>query len=95
MTAASRITLLAMMLMATAPITLARQTHATRGIVKAADATGLVLSRFQQRGDITIALSSATHVDGVIRVGATVSVRYRDEGGRHLATAVTVEINRN
>jgi hypothetical protein len=91
MTSTARLTLLAMMLMATAPLAFTRQMHATRGVVKVMDQTALVLTRFQQRGDITLMLSSETHVAGVIRVGATVSVRYRDEGSRHMATAVTVE----
>ncbi len=91
MTAAARVTLLCLMLMAAAPLTLARQTFATRGIVKSAAKTELVLSRFQKRGDITISLSSSTHVEGDIKVGATVSVRYRDEEGHHVATAVSVE----
>jgi len=73
------------------------QTYATRGTVKSAAATEIVVSRLKNRGDINIALSPATHVDGHIRVGATVSVRYRDDHGRHVATAVSVEreINRN
>ncbi len=91
MTVASRVTLLCLMLVAAAPLTLARQTFATRGIVKRAARTELVLSRFQKRGDITIALSSSTHVEGEIKVGVTVSVRYRDEAGHHVATAVSVE----
>ena len=91
MTAAARVTLLFMMLMAAAPLTLVRQTYATRGIVKTAAKTELVLSRFQKRGDITIELQPTTHIDGEIRIGATVSVRYREEAGHHVATAVSVE----
>lgn len=91
MTAAARITLLFMMLLAAAPLTLARQTYATRGIVKTAAKTEMVISRFQKRGDITFMLEPTTHIDGEIKVGSTVSVRYREESGRHIATAVSVE----
>ena len=73
------------------------QTHATRGTVKTAAPTEIVVTRPKNRGDITIVLSPATHIDGAIRVGAMVSVRYHDDHGRHLATAVAVErqVNRN
>lgn len=71
------------------------QTFATRGVVKSESkneaATEIVVARPKNRGDITIVLSPATHVDGAIRIGATVSVRYHDDHGRHLATAVAVE----
>jgi hypothetical protein len=68
------------------------QTHATRGTVKSAATTEIVVVRPKNRGgEITIALSPATHVDGAIRVGATVSVRYHDDHGHHVATAVAVE----
>ena len=74
-----------------APLAGGEQTHATRGVVKSATPTEIVVARPKNRGDITIALSEATHVDGTIRVGAIVSVRYQDEGRRHVATAVAVE----
>jgi hypothetical protein len=67
------------------------QTHATRGAVKAATVTEIVVMRPKHRGDITIELAPATHVDGEIRVGATVSVRYHDQHGKHVATAIAVE----
>ena len=66
-------------------------THATRGTVKSADAAEIVVARLKNRGDITIVISPSTHVDGQIRVGATVSVRYHDDRGHHVATAVSVE----
>ena len=69
------------------------ETHATRGTVKSATQTEIVVARPKNRGDISITLSPATHVDGAIRVGATVSVRYHDDHGRHVATAVAVEPN--
>ena len=35
--------------------------------------------------------SDATRVDGALAIGAIVSVRYHDEGPRHVATAIAVE----
>lgn len=88
--------LLAMAAMS-APLVSSDETHATRGIVKSASPEEIVVARPKNRGDITIALSSATHVDGVIKVGVTVSVRYHEDHGRNIAKAVTVErqVNRN
>ena len=66
-------------------------TYATRGVVTAFSRTELVVSRPRNRGPITFTWSAATHVEGDLILGATVSVRYRDEGRRHLATAIAVE----
>jgi len=74
-----------------APHTPGDQTYATRGVVKKATPTEIVVSRPKHRGDLTIVLSETTHVDGRIRAGAVVSVRYHDDHGRHIATAVSVE----
>ncbi len=74
-----------------APLGPGEQTYATRGVVKTATPAKIVVSRPKNRGDITIALSEATHVDGTIRVGVIVSIRYHDDHGRHIATAVSVE----
>ena len=68
--------------------------HATRGVVKSIDPATLVVSRPKNRGDITFALSSSTHREGTVVVGATVSVRYRDEGKVHVATAVALQKSR-
>lgn len=65
--------------------------HATRGVVKAMTSATMTVTRPQGRGDITLAVTPTTHREGVITVGATVAVRYRDEGSTHVATAVTVE----
>lgn len=62
--------------------------HATRGIVRSSDTTTLVIDRFGHRGEMTFERRPSTTVDGTIAVGATVSVRYRDEGGKHVATAI-------
>jgi hypothetical protein len=74
-----------------APLIRGPQTYATRGIVRTASPAAIVVARAKQRGEITIELSAATHVDGTIKVGVTVSVRYHEDHGRHVATAVAVE----
>jgi len=59
--------------------------HATRGVVKFIDATTLVIERTRQRGDMMFLLTPFTSREGLIRVGAVVSVRYREDGaGRRL-----------
>ena len=65
--------------------------HATRGVVKTISATMLVVSRPRHRGDILFRLAPAPHIEGAVVVGATVSVRYRDEGDEHIATAIAVK----
>lgn len=64
--------------------------HATRGVVKTISPTTLVVSRPKHRGDIVFKLSPPPHIEGTIVVGATVSVRYRDDGDGHVATAISV-----
>ena len=65
--------------------------HATRGVVKSIDDATLVVARPKNRGDITFKLGPTLHRDGQIKAGATVSVRYRDEGKEHIATAVSLQ----
>jgi hypothetical protein len=65
--------------------------HATRGVVKTIGPTTLVVSRPKRRGDIVFKLSPSPHIEGTIVVGATVSVRYRDDGDDHVATAISVK----
>jgi hypothetical protein len=65
--------------------------HATRGVVKSIDATTLVVARPKNRGDIVFKLSPTLHRDGQIKTGATVSVRYRDDGKDHVATAISLQ----
>jgi hypothetical protein len=65
--------------------------RATRGVVKAISATTLIVSRPRNRGDIAFTLSPAVHLEGTLVVGATISVRYRDEGNDHVATAISVQ----
>ena len=65
--------------------------HATRGVVKSIDDATLVVARPKNRGEITFKLGPTLHRDGQIKAGATVSVRYRDEGKEHIATAVSLQ----
>lgn len=65
--------------------------HATRGTVKLIDATTLVIARAGNRGEMTFELKPSTHRQGTIGVGTTVSVRYQDDGTRHVATALTAD----
>jgi hypothetical protein len=66
-------------------------THATRGVVQSIDSTTLIVSRPRNRGDIAFKLSPATHREGTIVVGSTVSVRYREAGKDHVATAIALQ----
>lgn len=70
----------------------ATPTHATRGVVKSIDATTLVISRTgTSHADMAFALNAATHREGTIAPGASVSVRYREDGKTHVATAVRAQ----
>jgi hypothetical protein len=67
-------------------------THATRGVVKSVDASTLVITRTgRENGDMTFMLNASTHRDGTVAVGVPVSVRYREEGAKHVATAVLAQ----
>ena len=65
-------------------------THATRGIVRTIDANTMVIAR-GNRGIMTLSLTSSTHRDGIIVVGSAVSVRYREDGKNHVATAMALQ----
>jgi Cu/Ag efflux protein CusF len=65
-------------------------THATRGIVRTIDASTMVITR-GNRGIMTFSLTSSTHREGVVVVGSTVSVRYREDGKNHVATAIALQ----
>jgi len=79
------------MMAVSVPLVVGDETHATRGIVKSATPDEIVVARPKRRGDIKFELLPATHVDGLIKVGVTVSVRYHEDHGRHVATAISVE----
>ena len=66
-------------------------THATRGVVVTIDANTMVITRPGKRGIMTFSLSSSTHREGVIAVDCAVSVRYREDGKTHVATAIALQ----
>ncbi|MGE0704326.1 MAG: hypothetical protein AB7F99_07835 [Vicinamibacterales bacterium] len=64
--------------------------HVMTGVVKSITGTTLVINQSpNNQGDMTFRLNASTHRAGTINVGAPVSIRYRDNGGTHVATAVT------
>lgn len=65
--------------------------HATRGVVTSIDANTLVISRPGKQGAMTFEMSSTTAKEGTPEVGSPVSIRYREEGSKHVATAITVQ----
>jgi len=70
----------------------AAATHSTKGVVKSVDANTLVIShKGKTGGDMTFALNPATHLQGTVAVGASVDVRYREDGKTYVATAVTAQ----
>lgn len=69
----------------------ASATHATSGVVRSIDATTLIISRGKTSAATeTFRLSPAAERTGEVAAGARVEVRYRDEGGRLLATVIRV-----
>ena len=65
--------------------------YATRGVVTVVSKTELGITRPTNRGQLKLTLAASTKVDGALKVGAIISVRYHDEGGRHIANAIVVE----
>ena len=66
--------------------------HATTGVVKSVNGTALVITRSgKDAGEMTFVLDHSTKRDGTIAVGAPVSVRYRENGSSHVATAITAQ----
>ena len=40
---------------------------------------------------MTFQLDKSMHKDGAVAVGSHVSIRYRDDGKKHVATAITAQ----
>jgi len=67
-----------------------RPTHAIRGVVRSiGESSVTITSSGKSDNELTFVLSSSTHREGEISVGAIVSVRYRHEGNLLIATAVS------
>jgi hypothetical protein len=65
-------------------------THAIRGVVTSVSASVLVIAPSGKgAGAMRFVVSPSTHREGNMAIGATVSVRYRVEDQRLLATAVS------
>jgi hypothetical protein len=68
----------------------AKSDHATTGIVKSMSDTSLVLTQAgKKHHEMTFQLDPAVHKEGAIAVGSHVSIRYREDGNKHVATAIT------
>jgi len=67
-------------------------THAIRGVVTSVSASVLVITPSGKgAGAMRFVVSPSTHREGNMAIGATVSVRYRVEDQRLLATAVSTQ----
>ena len=60
------------------------------GYGQSINATTLVLTR-PGKSDMTFELDPLLHREGTIDVGTMVSVRYHEDGARHIATAIAVD----
>jgi hypothetical protein len=70
-------------------------THAIRGVVRSiADSSMTIAGCGKKIGELTFVVVPATHREGVPIVGGTVSVRYRHEGDRLVATAISAQPER-
>ena len=68
----------------------AKSDHATTGTVKSISDTSLVLTTSgKKHHEMTFQLDSSVHKEGAIAVGSHVSIRYREDGNKHVATAIT------
>ena len=66
--------------------------HAVLGVVKSMDDSSLVVTASGKKAtDMTFVLNGSTTKEGSPAVGSTVSVRYKSEAGKMVATAVAVQ----
>ena len=67
-------------------------THAIRGVVRSIAASSITIAGCGKKiGELTLVLVPGTHREGFPIVGSTVSVRYRRDGDRLVATAVSAQ----
>lgn len=77
---------------AMAPASTKAASHAVRGVVKSMDDSSLVVTASGKKAaDMTFVVNGSTTKEGAPAVGSTVSVRYRTEAGKMIATAVAVQ----
>jgi len=68
----------------------AKAEHATTGTIKSMSDTTLVLTTSSKKHhEMTFQLDPAVHKEGAISKGSHVSIRYRNDGDKHVATAIT------
>ena len=66
--------------------------HAVLGVVESMDDSSLVVTASGKKAtDMTFVLNGSTTKEGSPAVGSTVSVRYKSEAGKMVATAVAVQ----
>jgi hypothetical protein len=74
----------------------AAATHSVQGVVKSVDTSSLVITRSGKKGgEMSFKLDPATHQEGSIAAGSTVSVRYRMDGSSMVATAVNADTSKS
>jgi hypothetical protein len=70
-------------------------THAIRGIVRSIATSSITIAGCGKKiGELTFVLLPTTHREGLPSVGGTVSLRYRREGDRLVATAISAQPER-
>ena len=70
-----------------------KASHAVRGVITRVDSTTLTIARSAQTKAKTMVfvLDAATVREGTLDVGAIVSIRYRKDGKRLVATAIEAQ----
>ena len=72
--------------------TSATSDHVTTGTVKSMDDKTLVLTRNNKKhSDMAFELSPSVAKQGAVAVGSKVSIRYHENGGKHMASAITAQ----
>ena len=66
--------------------------HVTTGTVKSMDDKTLVLTRNNKKhSEMTFELAPSVARQGTVAVGSKVSIRYHEDGSRHMASAITAQ----
>jgi hypothetical protein len=66
--------------------------HVTTGTVKSMDATTMVITRSgKSHAEMAFDLGPSVQREGNVAVGSNVSIRYHENGNKHVATAITVK----
>ena len=67
----------------------AAASHSVHGTVKAVDANMLTVTPSgKDKTDVMVMMNTSTQKEGPLAVGSTVSLRYHEENGQKIATAV-------